>query len=396
VNIKAFSFPASRGNCPFAPPADVSQLLGDAPMRRIALQDGTPAWLVARYSDVRKLLRDSRFSASAHHQGFPWTNDGLKLLNTGDPTPFIRTDGPEHVRIRDMLVADFTPRRAEAMRPRIQQIVDDCLDRMIRRGSPADLVAELALPLPSQIICELLGVEYDDHEFFQQRSRLLLQSSADPTALMRAVGELTDYLVQLIERKRKTPDDTIVSRLVSGGQLSDAEVTLTGILLLSAGHETTANQTTMSTLALLRNPDQLSLLRAQPGLIKDAVEELLRYASIMRIGVPRVATEDVTVGGQLVPNGEGVICMLDTANHDERVFATPEELDVTREARSHVAFGFGVHQCLGQSLARVELQVVLDTLLRRLPGLRLGIPFEELRFNEAGAVYGIDELPIAW
>ena len=270
------------------------------------------------------------------------------------------------------------------------------MDRMIEHGAPADLLSELALPLPSLITCQLLGVDYGDHDFFRDRSVLLTQTFGEPGELERALDELTGYLSRLAERKRHKPDDSIVSRLAGGGELTIAEVAVMSMFLLIAGHETTANQITMSTLALLRNPEQLAVLRARPDLIEGAVEELLRYASIVHSGAPRVATEDVIVGGQLIGAGQGVLCVLDTANHDEQAFAAPDELDITREARSHVAFGFGVHQCLGQSLARVELQVALETQLRRLPDLRLAVPFEELRFNEVGAVYGVHELPVAW
>ena len=365
-------------------------------MRRITLWDGTPAWLVTRHADVRAVLRDNRFSSATHHDGFPWINDGLKAQSAGKPEPFIRLDGPEHARLRNSVLADFTPRRAEALRPRVQEVVDDCLDRMIQHGPPADLLAELALPLPSLIICDMLGVDYGDREFFRNRSALLTQTDGESGQLQRALDELLGYLGRLAERKRRTPDGSIVSRLAADDRLSDAEVAVTSMFLLIAGHETTASQITMSTLALLRHPEQLAALRTRPAPIDNAVEELLRYASIVHSGAPRVATEDVTVGGQLIGAGEGVLCVLDSANHDEHAFAAPEQLDITRQGRSHVAFGFGVHQCLGQSLARVELQIALESLLRRLPGLCLNVAFDELRFKEDGAVYGVDELPVAW
>jgi len=231
---------------------------------------------------------------------------------------------------------------------------------------------------------------------FQNRSALLTQTDCDSGQLQRALEDLVGYLSRLAERKRLAPDDSIVSRLAADDELRDAEVAVTSMFLLIAGHETTANQITMSMLALLRHPDQLAALRAQQALINGAVEELLRYTSIVHSGAPRVATEDVTVGGELIGAGEGVLCVLDTANHDEHAFVAPEQLDITRTGRSHVAFGFGVHQCLGQSLARVELQVAIETLLQRLPGLRLNVPFEDLRFKEDGAVYGVHELPVAW
>jgi cytochrome P450 len=397
MSAEALDFPASRGGCPFTPPVALAELSRETPVGRITLRDGSRAWLVTRHADVRALLRDERFSSSPDHPNFPFINEGLKAQTMDAPArPFVRLDGAEHVRYRNALTAEFTPRRVEELRPRIQRVVDDYLDAMIRHGSPADLLSEFALPMPSLVICELLGVDYQNREFFLDRSGLLLKTAAEPGQLQRALDELVGYLTDLVERKRRHPDDDIVSRLAAGNDLSDAEIAVTSMFLLIAGHETTANQITMSTLALLRNPEQLAAVRARPELVVPAVEELLRYVSITHSGVPRVATEDVTVSGQLITAGDGVLCVLDTANHDESAFHAPATLDITRVGRSHVAFGFGVHQCLGLQLARVELQVALESLLRRLAGLRLDVGMDDLRFREDGAVYGVHELPIAW
>jgi cytochrome P450 len=397
MSAEAFDFPASRGSCPFAPPAALAELSRQTPVGRITLGDGSRPWLVTRHADVRALLRDARFSSSADHPGFPFINEGLKAQTMAGPArPFVRFDGAGHARFRNALMDDFTPRRVEGFRPWIQEVVDDYLDAMIRHGPPADLQSEFALPIPSLVICELLGVDYADREFFQERSGLLTRTAAEPGQLQQALDELVGYLSALVERKRRHPDDGIVSRLVAGNDLSDAEIAVTSMFLLIAGHETTATQITMSTLALLRNPEQLAAVRMRPQLVDTAVEELLRYVSIVHSGVPRVATEDVTVGGQLIAAGDGVLCVLDTANHDEAVFSAPATLDITRGGRSHVAFGFGAHQCLGVQLARVELQVALGTLLRRLPGLRVDVGIDELRFKEDGAIYGVHELPVAW
>jgi cytochrome P450 len=391
-----FTFPTSRGECPFAPSAVLTQMRRETPVRRITLWDGSRPWLITRHADVRAVLRDPRFSSATHHPGFPWVNEGLKAQSAGGSQPFIRLDGPEHARLRNLLVADFTPRRAEALRPQIQLVVDECLDRMIAQGTPSDLLAELALPLPSLIICELLGVDDEDREFFRARTMLLTHTTGEPEQLEQALDELVAYLLELVKRKRAAPDESIVSRLAASAELNDQEVAVTSMFLLIAGHETTANQITMSTLALFRNPEQLAVLRAQPALMKGAVEELLRYAAIVHSGAPRVATEEVSVSGQLISAGDGVLCALDTANHDDQAFVAPDDMTVTRETRSHVAFGFGLHQCLGISLARAELQVTLETVLRRLPHLRLAVPFEQLRFKEDGAVYGVHELPVIW
>ncbi|WP_310725160.1 cytochrome P450 [Streptomyces sp. N2A] len=388
--------PVGRGDgCPFDPPARVERVRREQPVVRARLWDGSSCWLVTRHQDVRAVLGDPRFSADATRPGFPFLTAGGREIVTNNPT-FIRKDDPEHARLRRMLTADFMVKKVEAMRPEVQRIADELLDRMTDGRSAADLVAEFALPLPSLVICLLLGVPYEDHEFFQRRSGILLSLRSEPEDIRTAQQELHAYLVRLARSKRERPDDAIVSRLVARGELDDDEIASMGRLLLVAGHETTANMTALSTLALLRNPGQMARLRNDPSLIKGAVEELLRYLTIVHNGLPRLATEDVTLGGVTIRAGEGVLCTLNSANRDDEVFPDGDVLDVGRDARRHVAFGFGVHQCLGQPLARVELQIALETLLRRLPDLRLDVPFEEIRFRHDMGVYGVYALPVAW
>ncbi|MEU9118365.1 cytochrome P450 [Streptomyces sp. NPDC048506] len=392
----ALAIPAARASgCPFDPAPGVEQARREAPITRATLWDGSSCWLVTRHQDVRAVLGDPRFSADATRPGFPFLTAGSRELLTGRPT-FIRQDDPEHARLRRMLTADFMIKKVEAMRPEVQRIADDLLDRMTEGRNAADLVTEFALPLPSLVICLLLGVPYEDHEFFQERSRILLSLRSTPEEVRTASTELLHYLSGLAEAKRQEPDDSIVSRLVARGELDSEEIASMGRLLLVAGHETTANMTALSTLALLRNPDQLARLRAEPSLVKGAVEELLRYLTIVHNGLPRVASEDVALGGVTIRAGEGVLCTLNSANRDDEVFADGDALDVARDARRHVAFGFGVHQCLGQPLARVELQIAIETLLRRLPDLRLDVPFEDVPFRHDMGIYGVHALPVAW
>ncbi|MGW7485654.1 cytochrome P450 [Streptomyces sp. NPDC054786] len=394
--LAPLAVPATRAaGCPFDPAPGVERARREEPVTRATLWDGSSCWLVTRHQDVREVLGDPRFSADATRQGFPFLTAGGRELVTSKPT-FIRQDDPEHARLRRMLTADFMVKKVEAMRPEVQRLTDGLLDRMTAGRNAADLVAEFALPLPSLVICLLLGVPYDDHEFFQDRSRFLLSLRSTAEEVRTAQDDLQRYLSRLAAAKRREPDDGIVSRLVARGDLDSEEVASMGRLLLIAGHETTANMTALSTLALLRNPGQLARLRADPSLIKGAVEELLRYLTIIHNGLPRVATEDVTLGGRTIRAGEGVLCTLNSANRDEDVFPGGEALDVGRDARRHVAFGFGVHQCLGQPLARVELQIAIETLLRRLPDLRLDIPFEDVPFRHDMAIYGVHALPVAW
>ncbi|MFF7988800.1 cytochrome P450 [Kitasatospora xanthocidica] len=390
-----FTHPAARGACPFAPPPVYRQAQQDEPISRVSLWDGTPSRLVTRHEDVKAVLSDPRFSSDSARPGFPFISAGARQLSAGRPT-FIRMDDPEHARLRRMLTGEFMIKKVEALRPEIQRIADDLIDRMTAGRTGADLVREFALPLPSLVICLLLGVPYRDHDFFQECSRVLLHRDSTAEEVAAAQQRLGDYLYALTEAKRAEPDDGILSRLVARGELDTAEIGLMGRLLLVAGHETTANMTAMSVLALLRNPDQLDHLRRHPESVTGAVEELLRYLTIVHSGLTRVATEDVELGGVRIRAGEGVICMINTANRDAGEFPGGDELDLTRDARRHLAFGFGVHQCLGQPLARLELQIALDTVLRRLPGLRLAVPFEEVRFRNEMLIYGVHELPIAW
>ncbi|MFJ9845612.1 cytochrome P450 [Kitasatospora sp. NPDC101155] len=390
-----FTHPAARGACPFAPPPAYQQAQQEEPISRVSLWDGSTSWLVTRHEDIKAVLADSRFSADATRPGFPFISAGARQLSSGQPT-FIRMDDPEHSRLRRMLTGEFMIKKVEALRPEIQRIADDLLDRMTEGRSGADLVREFALPLPSLVICLLLGVPYQDHAFFQECSRVLLRRDSSAEDVIAAQARLADYLIELTDSKRTQPDDGILSRLVARGELSTEEIGAMGRLLLVAGHETTANMTALSVLTLLRNPDQLAHLREHPESVPQAVEELLRYLTIVHSGLTRVAAEDVELGGTRIRAGEGVVCMISTANRDEQEFPDGDELDLARDARRHLAFGFGVHQCLGQPLARLELQIALNTVLRRLPELRLAVPFEEISFRGEMLVYGVHELPIAW
>ncbi|WP_326812849.1 cytochrome P450 [Streptomyces scopuliridis] len=387
--------PASRGGCPFAPPPAYEQAREEAPVTRVTLWDGSQCWLITRHEDVRAVLGDARFSAEATRPGYPFLSPGRKTVAAGESS-FIRMDDPDHARLRRMLTADFMVKKIEAMRPEIQRLTDDLLDRMTASRSAADLVTEFALPLPSLVICRLLGVPYEDHDYFQERSRVLLHNGSTEAEVLAARDELVGYLTELAKAKEHAPDDGIMSRLMARGELGMPQAAAMGLLLLIAGHETTANMTALSVLALLRERDQWTRLQEDPSLVKGAVEELLRYLTIVHNGVTRAATEDVTIGGRTIRAGEGVICTLNTANRDADVFPSGADLDVARDARRHVAFGFGVHQCLGQPLARVELQTALETIIRRLPDLRLDVPFEDIRFREDMVVYGVYALPVAW
>jgi cytochrome P450 len=394
------AFPMERG-CPLDPPPEMSRLRAKEPVTRVRLWDGTVAWLITGYHDQRGVLADPRFSADVTRPGYPHVT-AASAERRKRSRSFISMDNPEHNVYRRMLTGDFTVRRTETLRPRIQQIVDTLLDAMLQAGPPADLVREFALPVPSLVICELLGVPYADHAFFQRCSRTMISTRSTVEESTSAGDELRDYLTTLIEVKRREPADDLLGRLAANqlarGELTESEVANMALLLLVAGHETTANMIGLGVLTLLQHPDQLAELREtdDPALVSGAVEELLRYLNITQSGRRRVAIEDVEVGGQLIRAGEGVIAATDSGNRDEAAFENPDMLDIHRKARHHVAFGYGVHQCLGQPLARVELQVVYGTLFRRLPDLRMAVPFEDVRFKTDMLVYGVHELPVSW
>ncbi|MBN0042670.1 cytochrome P450 [Streptomyces actuosus] len=391
------AFPQDR-TCPYHPPAAYDPLRATRPLARITLFDGRPAWLVTGHAAARALLADPRLSSDRTRPGFP-----VATARFGSPrrrrTALLGVDDPEHHTQRRMLAPSFTLRRAAALRPGIRRVVDGRLDAMIAQGPPADLVAAFALPVPSMVICSLLGVPYADHEFFEEQSRRLLRGPSVEDTL-DARDRLDEYLGGLIDRKRTGPcgdgvlDDLVRERLREGGVDRDELVAL-AVILLIAGHETTANMISLGTYTLLRHPDRLAELRGDPALVPAAVEELLRMLSIAD-GLLRLATEDVEVAGTVIRAGEGVLFATSVVNRDDTVYADPDALDLHRPARHHVAFGFGVHQCLGQNLARAELEIALQTLFARLPGLRLAIPADRIPFKPGDTIQGMLELPVTW
>ncbi|MDI2029347.1 cytochrome P450 [Saccharopolyspora sp. TS4A08] len=392
-------YPMTRASgCPFDPPPRLKALQEETPIHRVRLADGTTPWLVTRYADQRAVLADPRISSDSDNPGYP---RGVPAQPGGSKISFILMDDPEHARQRRMVTAPFTVKRVEAMRPAVQKIVDDRIDEMLAGPKPVDLVQAFALPVPSLVICELLGVPYADHDFFQDNSKTIINRDSTPEQRAGALANLTRYLDDLVGRKLETPADDLLSGLcerVEAGELERADVAQMGVLLLIAGHETTANMIALGTLALLENPDQLALLREtdDPKVVAGAVEEMLRYLHITHNGRRRVALEDIEVGGQVIRAGEGVILPNGIGNRDPEVFDDPDALDLTRDARKHVAFGFGVHQCLGQPLARMELQVVYSTLYKRIPTLRAAAELDEIPFKHNGSVYGVYELPVTW
>lgn len=380
--------------CPLAPPPEFESWRDEPGLRR-AVWNGESVWIVSRYHDIRAALVDPRLSAET-----------LPQLNTPSeddsaPKVFARIDDPEHHRLRRMMTSQFTFRRCEAMRPQIQRLVDHYLDAMIAAGPPADIVRDFALPVPSLVIALLLGVPPGDLELFQHNTSAGLDVNSTEEQRIQAFGEMYAYLQQLVTRKENEPGDDLISRLltdyVATGQLTRDTVAVNAVIMMQAGHETTANMIALGTVALLRNPDLYQLIGQTDDatVIAHAVEELMRYLSIVHAQVDRIALEDLTIGGQLIRTGERVLMNLPAGNWDIGFTTEPAKLDIQRNVRGHLGFGYGAHQCLGANLARVEMQVAFSTLARRLPGLRLAVPAEELRFKDAD-IYGMKELPVTW
>jgi cytochrome P450 len=397
----ASEYPMLRGaGCPFDPASALRRLQAEARITRVRLWDGSTPWLVTGYHDQRALLLDRRVSVDPGHPHYPHLSAALKHIRGQAPT-FVNMDDPDHARLRRMVTAPFVVKRMETLRPAIQAIVDDRIDAILAGPPPVDLVTEFAMPVPSLVICALLGVPYADHDFFQSNSRAMITRSSTPEQAGEAMHRLLDYLDRLVGERLADPEDDLLSMLaerVRAGELSRREAARTGRVLLTAGHETTANMIALGTLALLEHPDQLAEVREtdDPKLIGGAVEELLRYLTITQAGRLRVALEDIDVGGLTIRAGEGMIFPTDIGNRDPAAFRDPDRLDIHRDGRHHLAFGFGVHQCLGQPLARMELQVVYGTLFRRIPTLRLATDFHDLPFKHDSVLYGVDALPVTW
>ncbi len=388
--------------CPFAPPPEVMALSEARPLSRVRIWDGSTPWLITGYDEVRTLFSDSRVSVDDRRPGFPHWNQGMLSTVHKRPRSVFTADGEEHTRFRRMLSKPFTFKRVEGLRSAIQQITEDSIDEMLAGPQPGDIVTALALPVPSLVISQLLGVPYEDAEMFQHHANVGLARYAAAEDTMKGAMSLHKYLAQLVEAKMENPAEDAVSDLaerVTAGELSVKEAAQLGTGLLIAGHETTANMIGLGVLALLQYPEQAAVLREtdDPKVVANAVEELLRYLSIIQNGQRRVAAEDIEIAGEVIRAGEGIIIDLAPANWDAKEFTEPDRLYLHRSgAGQHVAFGYGRHQCVGQQLARAELQIVLHTLLRRIPTLKLAVPIDEIPFKHDRLAYGVYELPVTW
>lgn len=394
------AFPFRRDD-PLAPPALYAVARDREPMYRVTLWDGRQAWLVTRHEHVRAILTDDeRFSGRFDQERFPRVTEARVVVDR-DERAFVGMDNPEHDRLRRLFTAEFSVPRMRALEPRIAAIAEGLIDAMLEAGPPCDLVEALAVPFPSLVMSALIGSPPEDAPFIIECAvaRHGLTQTAG-TARSKA-RELADYVRRLIDAKAREPGDDLISRVlhehVRAGRLTEDELAETGAMILRAGHDTTTNMISTGTLLLLRDDATRARLAAEPAGLPRAIEELLRLTSPVQFSPRRVARVDVEIGGVTVKAGDALFLLLGSANRDAAVFPDPDTLDAARpEAARHLAFGFGIHQCLGQTLARIELRIVFEALLRRLPSLRLALPFESIRFKDDMQIYGVHALPVAW
>ncbi|KAI9739598.1 MAG: hypothetical protein M1834_006316 [Cirrosporium novae-zelandiae] len=393
-------FPFSR---PYGaePALEYANLRKNHPVSRVELWNGSHPWLVVKHKDVCEVLTDTRLSKERTRPGFPEMSAGGKAAARNKPT-FVDMDAPEHMQQRSMVEGTFFAENVQKMRPHIQETVDNLLDAMIKEGGdkPVDLVEKFALPVPSYIIYGILGVPFEDLEYLTKCNAIRSNGSATATEASNANKELLDYLGNLVDLRVEKPKDDVISKLVVEqlipGHIERSDAIQIAFLLLVAGNATMVNMINLGVVTLFQHPDQLNALKADPSLSKPFVEELCRFHTGSAMATRRVAKVDITLRGKLIKAGEGIICSNQSANRDEEVFPDPDTFNMYRRRGSEEAlgFGWGQHRCLAEWLARAELEIVFATLFQKLPGLRLAIPFSEIKYTPPAKDVGITELPV--
>ncbi|HWD66449.1 MAG TPA: cytochrome P450 [Caulobacteraceae bacterium] len=394
------AFPMAR-ECPLSPPGAYKQMREERPVAPVRLWNGNKAWLVTCFDDVRKILADKRVSNNITHPGFPvlYAARAAVMQQHGKPPYFHFMDPPEHTEHRRMFTQDFSVTRVKEMEEEIQGVVDELIDEMLARPDrSADFVKAIALPIPTRVIARILGIPYADVVKLQGMMNATSGFNQDPEAAKSSYGRLNDYVSDLVAQKEANPANDTISRLISD-QLRPGKIDRPGLIrvllfLLIVGHETTTSMIALGTLMLLEHEEQREKLARDPSLTQNAVEELLRYLSIVHLTTCRVAIEDIEIGGETIKAGEGIVALISSANRDASQFENPDVLDINRDARTHVAFGFGVHQCLGQTLARLELRITLNSIVQRIPTLKLAQPIDELKFKSY--INGVQSMTVAW
>ncbi|WP_370947432.1 cytochrome P450 [Amycolatopsis sp. cg5] len=393
-------FPMKRP-CPFKMPEEYARLRAEEPVSKVTLRvSGKQVWIITKADDVRKVLTDSTLSSNWKEPGYPLPvavpDDILQAMEL----PLVAMDPPHHTVRRRMLIPEFTAKRMQALRPKIEKIVHEHIDAMLAKGGPVDLVEELAVPVPSLVFCELLGVPASETSFFRNYAELTTNREVTPMEIGMAQQEMEAYLDKLVTDRGVNPKDDLLTRLVARnneeGNLAHSDVVALARVLLFGGFDTIANVVSLGTVALLQNPDQLQLLKDDPTLTANAVGELLRFASISDHATARVLPHDITVSGVTIPAGDGIIALNGSANRDEERWENPDMLDVCRDTKGHASFGHGIHQCPGASLVKVELEIIFNALFSRIPGLRLHGEVPDSAYKHDALIFGMYELPVTW
>lgn len=381
----------------FDPPSVFATLREERPLARMVYPDGHVGWIVSSYELVREVLSDPRFSHSCEIGHFPVTHQG-QVIPTHPLIPgmFIHMDPPGHTRYRRLLTGEFTARSASRLAPLVEAVAAEQVDAMRAHGAPADLVATFAKPLVLRVLSETVGLPYEERDRYVPAVTLLHDADADPAEAAAAYEQTGAFFEEIIARRREKPEDDLVSRLAADGQLTTEELRNIITLLLFAGYETTESALAVGVFALLHHTDTLAALRADPTKLDAAIEEILRYLTVNQYHTYRTALEDIKLHGEVIRQGDTVTVSLPAANRDPAKFECPEKLDIERETSGHVAFGFGIHQCLGQNLARVELRAGLSALLSAFPGLRLAVAADEVPLRLRGSVFAVKNLLVSW
>jgi hypothetical protein len=380
------------------PPPAVGRWRARRPLHRIKLWDGREAWAIVGYEEVREVLKNHEtFVSSPLAPGYPTLGEADAATKKSLLLTMI--DPPLHTQHRGAVLREFTVKAIESLRPDAERIVDDLIDAMGRMSPPVDLITVLGAAVPARFTCRLLGVPYADADFFQERLTVRFSPNSAAASVYGAEDGLRKYFAELVDDRLNEPQDDLSSRLVNDhvrtGQLSAEEAATILHILLIGGFDTTKQMIALGTLTLLEHPDQLATLKTDPSGWRNAVEELLRYITLIQ-SERRACTADTVIGGQEIRAGEGVLVLLNSANRDASVFDSADTLDLERNTVRHVAFGSGIHQCLGQAVARMLLQLTYPRLFDRFEDLRLAIPFESLSFRESSSMFGVDELPVEW
>jgi cytochrome P450 len=393
-------FPLKR-TCPFHPPAEYAGLRDEKPVSKVRLAvSGKVFWIVTRQDQVRRVLTatttSSNFKNPAYPLQVPVPEEALQAMEL----PLVAMDPPEHTVRRHAIIPELTMKRMQALRPRIQEIVDEHIDAMLERGGPVDLVQALAVPVPSLIFCELMGVPKPEIASFRSFAETTVKSDVSPEEFGAAMQQMEAYLDKLVAEKEQHPTDDLLGRVIQrgseGGELGHSDFVALARNLIFGGFDTVANMISLGTALLLEHPAQLAEITADFSLLPNAIEEMLRFLSIADSATARAITEDIEIDGVLIRAGEGVIALNGSANRDDRVFENPDVFDIHREIPLHSAFGHGIHQCPGANLVRIELDVVFRTLFTRIPELRLAVPMEDVPFKEMTLIQGLKELPVTW